>query len=164
MSEPSLSYIGIRPTMMSRGDKWDLRFLDMARLVGSWSRDPSTKVGAVITDKQKRIISVGFNGFPQPMPDVASFYSDREEKLSRIVHAEINALIFARGIPEGATLYTYPLMPCERCVVQLLQAGIRRFVAPMASAEHVERWGKAFMKTRQYVRECGAVLLELPTP
>jgi dCMP deaminase len=147
---------------MSRTDKWDLRFLELAKHIGSWSRDPSTKVGAVITDSQKRIVSVGFNGFPQPMPDVASFYEDREEKLSRVVHAEINALIFANGIPAGATLYTYPLMPCERCVVQLLQAGIRRFVAPIAGEIHAQRWGKSFMKTRQYVRECGAVLLELP--
>lgn len=142
--------------------KWDWRFLALAEHVSRWSRDPSTKVGAVIADDQKRVVSLGFNGFPQGMGDHPERYENREVKYSRVVHAEINALIFARGVPAGATLYTFPLMPCDRCVVQLLQAGIRRFVAPQASLDHVERWGAAFERTREYIRECRGELLEVP--
>lgn len=141
--------------------KWDRRFLDLAKLVASWSRDPSTKVGAVIVDEHKRILSLGFNGFPQGMPDYPQHYENRDEKYSRVVHAEINALIFAGRLPPKATLYTWPMMSCERCVVQMLQAGIRNFVAPRATSEQLARWGKSFEKTKQYVAECGATLLEI---
>ena len=49
--------------------KWDNRFIDLAKLVGSWSKDPSTQVGAVIVDQKNRIVSVGYNGFPQKISD-----------------------------------------------------------------------------------------------
>lgn len=142
--------------------KWDTRFLALARLVASWSKDPSTKAGAAIVDANRRILSVGFNGFPQAMPDHDDRYANRDEKYSRIVHCEVNALIFAGRLPAGTTLYTWPFMSCDRCVVQMLQAGVRRFVAPVATTAQLERWGKAFERTRQYITECGAVLVEIP--
>lgn len=128
----------------------------MARLVSSWSKDPSTQAGAVIVDRSKRVISVGFNGFPRGMPDRAELYADRDEKYSRIIHAEINALTFARGPVCDATLYTWPFMCCDRCVVQMLQAGITGFVAPKPHADKLERWGQSFMRARQYINECSA--------
>jgi dCMP deaminase len=140
---------------------WDKRFLDLAALIASWSKDPGTKVGGVIVGPDKRVVSVGFNGFPAGMPDDPELYADREIKLSRIVHAEINALIYARSeLPKNATVYTYPFMPCDRCVVQLLQAGIRRYVAPTASKEVQERWGASLEKTRKYIAECKGSLVE----
>lgn len=142
--------------------KWDRRFLELAKLVSTWSKDPSTQVGAVIAGFDKRVVSVGFNGFPQWMEDDEALLSNREEKYSRIVHGEINALIFAdRAAVAGATLYTHPFMPCDRCVVQLLQAGIDRFVAPKATDDQLARWGAAFDKTRRYIQECGAQLEEV---
>jgi dCMP deaminase len=140
-------------------DLWHRRFLELAALVASWSKDPSTKTGAVIVAADKRVLSLGFNGFPMGMPDDAALYADRAEKYARIVHCEINALIFAGAIPAGATLYTYPFMSCDRCVVQMLQAGIRRFVAPRATADQLERWGEAFGRTERYIAECGGELL-----
>jgi deoxycytidylate deaminase len=56
----------------------------MAQLVATWSRDPSTKVGAVIVTPENVVVSVGYNGFAQRMPDVKSHYTDREAKYSRI--------------------------------------------------------------------------------
>lgn len=141
--------------------KWDLFYLGMAQYVSSASKDPSTKTGAVIVGPNNAVISVGFNGFPKGMPDDEALYANREEKYSRIVHCEINALIYAgRSIPEGSSLYTYPFMSCDRCVVQMLQAGIRRFVAPVATKDQIERWGDAFAKTRKYILECGGELVE----
>ena len=56
---------------------WDKRFLNLATEVASWSKDPSTQAGAVIVGPDKRIISVGFNGFPMGMPDTSALYEDR---------------------------------------------------------------------------------------
>src|SRR6266404_1646354 len=111
--------------------KWDLRYLEMAKLVASWSKDPSTKAGAVIVRPDKSVLSVGFNGFPKTMPDNTEWYSNREEKYSRIVHCEINALIHSHELLTGYTLYTYPFLPCDRCCVQMIQAGIQRMIAPV---------------------------------
>lgn len=141
---------------------WDSRFLALAKLVSGWSKDPSTQIGAVIVGPDNGVISVGFNGFPRGMSDDPTLYNNRDEKYSRIVHAEVNALLYAgRPIPEGCTLYTFPLVSCDRCVVQMLQAGIKKFVAPVASGDKLERWGEIFQKTRKYISECGGTLLEI---
>ena len=67
-------------------NKWDFRFLDMAKLVASWSKDPSTQTGAVIVAPRKNIIGVGFNGFPRGMYDSPERLNDRPEKYSRTIH------------------------------------------------------------------------------
>lgn len=141
--------------------KWDQRFLDVAKLVSTWSKDPSTQVGAAIAGPQKELISVGYNGFPRGMPDHEELYNNREWKYSRIVHGEMNALIHAKALPPGCTLYTYPVMSCDRCVVVMLQAGIRRFVTYKATPDKEERWGEAFKRTRQYTKELEGTLIEV---
>ncbi len=145
---------------MDRQTKWDLRFLDLAKLVSGWSKDPSTKVGAVITNGN-RFISLGFNGFPKKMIDTEELYSDRDEKYSRIIHGEQNALIESRIDVNGFTLYTYPFMPCDRCFVIMAQAGIQRFVFPKPTEEQLGRWYNAFEKTNRYAVEMGLELAEL---
>lgn len=143
-------------------EKWDRRFLDLARLVSTWSRDPSTQTGAAIVAPDKRVVSVGFNGFPQGMRDDASLYADREVKYSKIVHCEVNALIFAGGRVDGCTLFTHPFLSCDRCCVQMLQAGIMRFVAPKPTEDQSSRWGTAFERTKRYIEEvAGASWLEI---
>ena len=142
--------------------EWDLRFLGLAQYIATWSKDPSTKCGAVITASNNSVMSVGFNGFPARMRDDAELYQDREVKLSRIIHAEMNSLLFAnrKMLPEGCTLYTHPFMPCDRCCVQFIQAGIRRYVAPSPTQTQAERWGDSFSKTRKYILEVGGDLIE----
>jgi len=147
---------------MIHPDRWNVRFLQLAKLVSSWSRDPSTKVGAVIVDPNKRIVSLGFNGFPQGMSDHDYMYNERDVKLSRVIHAEMNAVLFAGTVPANSVLYTYPLLPCDRCVVHMLQAGIKHFVSLEPSAEHQERWGKAMYNTMAYVAEAGGEYLLYP--
>ena len=144
-------------------NKWDLRFLEMARLVSTWSRDPSTQTGAVIVRPNKSVAGVGFNGFPQNMPDAPELYANRDEKYSRIVHCEMNALMFAKDDSvQGYTLYTHPFMSCDRCFVHMLQAGITRFVAPQATEEQLTRWAPAFERVRRYATEAGVELIEVP--
>lgn len=132
--------------------KWDLRFLNLAQHIAEWSKDPSTKVGAIIASPDNKVISMGFNGFPQSMSDSAECLNNREEKYSRVIHAEMNALIFSGKDVTGCTLYT-SLFSCDRCFVHLAQSGIRRFVSPEPSMEHLARWADSFDRVKKYAKE-----------
>ena len=73
-------------------DKWDQRFMDLANFVAAWSKDPSTQVGAVIANPHtKRVVSMGYNGFPSGVGDHDHRLENREIKYEMIVHAETNA-------------------------------------------------------------------------
>ena len=134
---------------MTHRSKWDQRFFEMAYLVASWSKDPSTQVGAVIVRPDKTVASVGFNGFPQWMDDHEDLYKDRSIKMSKIIHAEMNALLFCKE-PKDCILYTYPFPPCDRCAVHLIQAGIQRVVAP----RHLpERWRESLSRALDFFDE-----------
>lgn len=139
----------------------DQYFLQLAKDAAMRSKDPSTQTGAIIVDVRGAIVGTGYNGFPQPMPDHAELYANRDEKYSRIVHCEMNALIFAERNLRGSTLYTWPFLSCDRCAVHMLQAGIVRFVAPKCPPEQATRWESVFVKTRKYIEECGATFDEV---
>lgn len=141
-------------------DRWDLRFLALARHVAQWSKDPSTKAGAVVV-RGKRIVSLGFNGFPRGMRDDAALYADRESKYSRVVHAEINAILFAERPVKWCTLYTWPFSPCDRCAVQVIQAGVARVVFPALPDDKVARWKAAMDRSKDYFREAAVAFEEI---
>jgi dCMP deaminase len=134
---------------------WDKRFLELAKLVGSWSKDPSTKVGAVIVDSDNRIVSTGYNGFPRGIEDCEKKLVDREQKYAIIVHAEMNALAFANKSVKDCTLYTWPFQPCSRCAGPIIQSGIKRVVSVV---QDDERWKKNFELARQLFDESGIIL------
>jgi len=142
-------------------NKWDLRFLQLAKFISTWSKDPSTQTGAVIVRPNNSICSVGFNGFPAAMVDDETNYNDRDEKYSRIIHCEMNAAKFATEDLRGYTLYTYPFMSCDRCFVHMANYGITRFVAPVASPDKQERWESAFERVRNYATEMNLELVEV---
>lgn len=137
--------------------KWDFRFLELAKLVSKWSKDPSTKVGAVIVDPLRRIVSLGYNGFARGVEDSEERYNNREEKYKLVVHAERNAIIFATRSLQGCTIYTYPFMPCAPCAGMIIQSGIGRVVAPKDANP---RWQEDFKLTRKMFEEAGLVLEE----
>lgn len=141
--------------------KWDYRFLEAAKFFAQWSKDPSTKTGAVIVRPDKTIAGIGYNGFPKNMSDAPELYNNREEKYSRVVHCEVNALLHSYECVQGYTLYTWPFASCDRCCVQMLQAGITRFVFPEPSVDALTRWGDAFKRTKSYIEEAKAVWTEL---
>lgn len=138
----------------------DLTFVRIAQDVAQRSKDPSTKTGAVITTPEGEIIT-GYNSFPLMMKQDPELYADREVKYSRMVHCEVRALNSSDCDVRGGTLYTWPFMSCDRCFVQMLDAGITRFVAPKPNADQLTRWGDAFVKVRQYAQEAGVELVEL---
>ena len=128
---------------------WDNRFLDMAKLVSTWSKDPSTKVGAVIVDPSNRLISVGYNGFPKGVTDNERLL-DRDKKYDIIVHAEVNAILFSNKTLDGCTMYTSPFQPCPRCAGLIIQSGIRRVVSIVNSNP---RWVEDFSTAKQLLLE-----------
>lgn len=134
---------------------WDKRFLELAKLVGSWSKDPSTQVGAVIVDEDNRIVSTGYNGFPRGIKDCEKKLVDREQKYAIIVHAEMNALAFANKSVKGCTLYTWPFEPCSRCAGMIIQSGIKRVVSVI---NNDKRWEKNFVVSRQLFQEAGIIM------
>ena len=135
--------------------KWDLRFLALCEHVGHWSKDPSSQVGAVIA-KGNRIISLGFNGFPARIDDDITFYEDRKVKLSRVIHAESNAILYACGAQEGGTLYTYPFPPCSDCAKFIIQAGIDRCVSIQPELAFRRRYN--YPLTKQLLHTAGVIL------
>jgi len=124
---------------------WDRRFLQMAALVASWSKDPSTQAGCVLVDSNNRVMSVGFNGLPRGAIDSYSMLNNREIKYKVIIHAEENALLFS-DLSSGKDLkaYVYPLPPCARCASKLIQAGVKHIVTVKPSEDLLTRWGDDF--------------------
>jgi len=116
--------------MLDGFTKWDKRFLELAELISSWSKDPSTKVGCVIVNDNRRILATGYNGFPYGVKDTEERLTNRDLKYEIVVHSEANAVAHAarEGISlKGATAYiNYP--PCCKCSSLLIQAGITRIV------------------------------------
>lgn len=121
-----------------RGNKWDIRFLLLAQHVASWSKDESTQAGAVIVDNQRRVMSLGYNGFPRGVIDGKDRYSNREVKYRFIVHAEANAILQSKVTVEGCSLYVWPMPPCSGCAKSIIQSGIKTVIVPRCDIP--ERW------------------------
>lgn len=137
--------------------KWDYRFLDLAEFISSWSKDPSTKVGAVITDCDNRIVSIGYNGFPKNIYDYPEMLNDRETKYNMIVHGEMNAILFANRSLMNCSLYTYPFIPCPRCSSMVIQSGINRIISYKNS---IDRWEKDLKLSRWLFKQANIDLIE----
>ena len=109
---------------------WDRRFLAVAMQVSCWSKDPSSKMGAVIANSDHRLVTLGYNGFPKQVEDTKSRRHNKNVKYELVVHAEVNALLIAGSAALGGTVYLYGPRPiCARCAGILIQAGIKRAVA-----------------------------------
>jgi len=132
--------------------RWDRRFLDLAAHIGAWSKDPSTKVGAVIVRPDRTIASIGYNGFPRGVDDLPERYDDREQKYLMVVHAETNAILAASESLRGYTLYVHPLCPCSTCAASIIQAGIARVVTVQPTTI-LERWKASFDATQTMFAE-----------
>jgi len=141
--------------------EWDYRFLSLARHIPGWSKAPSTKCGAAIVDVSRRIVSLGYNGFPKGVPDDPALLEDRSQKYARVVHAEMNAILFAQRPLGGCTLYTWPFMSCSQCTPVVIQTGILRCVAPKLREDHPlhERW--ATTTAREHFQQAGIELILL---
>jgi dCMP deaminase len=117
------------------------------------SKDPSTKVGAVLVRPDMTPAGFGYNGFPEDMPDDEALYLDRNEKYPRVIHAEINAKDNSRDACfDGYTMYS-TLAVCDRCFVQLINRRIDRYVYPPPTEDQLRRWGDSYWRVQQWARE-----------
>lgn len=145
--------------------KWDQRFIQLAKHIAQWSKDPSTQVGCVVVGPDREIRSTGFNGFPRGIEDTAERLSDRNLKYPLICHAEENAIMHAARI--GVSLRdciayaTWP--PCTRCARSLVQAGVREIVYP-ANLEIPERWLEDFNMSMTLLKEAGISVRSVSMP
>lgn len=153
--------------------KWDQHFIRMALLHGDKSKDPSTKVGAIIVDADHNLVSGGYNGFPRNIEDSAERLNDRDLKLKLVVHGEMNAVLSAarNGIPLlGTTMYVaakdaksgevWGGAPCIRCTVEILQAGVHQIVA-LSSKNIPPRWLDSITEARKLLVEAGIEYREI---
>lgn len=106
---------------------WDEYFLKIAETVALKSKDPSSKMGCVIVDQNKRVVSLGYNGMVQGSDESKMTLSERPMKYHFAIHSEMNAIIFAHQDLTGCTLYNR-VATCDNCLKYCLQAGIKRFV------------------------------------
>lgn len=136
-------------------NKWDSRLMHLARHIATWSKDPSTIVGAVVVRPNNTICSTGYNGFPRGLSDADKFYEDRQIKYQRTIHAEMNAIITAPEPVTGHKLYC-TLMPCSECAKLVIQSGIKTVIVPQPSAELEMRWD--FKLTEELFEEAGVGL------
>lgn len=148
---------------------WDRFFLGLAQYYAQASKDPSTKVGAVLVQPQSRlVVGLGYNGFARGVLDTEERLNNRELKYKLVVHAEVNALIMAGEKAKGATLYVWPsfIMPpiCHDCCKTAIQFGIKEIVGftPDVDAERQKRWAESIGLARQMCTESGISWREIP--
>jgi dCMP deaminase len=141
-------------------NKWDERFLDLAAHVAQWSKDPSTKVGAVLVSPDRSGVVLGYNGFPRGVLDNPSMYEQKEFKYTRIVHAEMNAILNCAHKPHGWALYVHPLPPCNECAKAIIQAGIKQVVFRSKHLSKLpEKWTEAWVGAHGMLIEAGVHVL-----
>ncbi|MGL4472894.1 MAG: dCMP deaminase family protein [Shewanella sp.] len=139
--------------------KWATRFLQMAELVASWSKDPSTQVGAVITENN-RIVSLGFNGYPHGISDSAET-DNREMKLLKTLHAEENAILYAKRDLSGCEIWVTHF-PCPNCAAKIIQTGISAVHSPAPSPDFLSRWGDKIQISQDMFEQVGVTVDWLP--
>jgi len=141
--------------------RWENYFLTVAETAAAQSKDPNTKVGCVITDKYDRIISTGFNGLPRGIKDTAKILNDRDTKLMIILHAEVNAILFAKRDLVECILYSTHI-PCSSCASLIIQTGIKQvIVGTEVGKELTERWNTSLELSKKIFKEAGVKIKEV---
>lgn len=155
------NFIFIKPNEM----KWHRRMMDEARSKSSWSKDRSTKVGCVIVNDDRQIVTTGYNGFPRRIDDDIESRHERPLKYSYTEHAERNAIYQAAKLGhsiQGCTMYTL-LTPCIDCARGIIQSGIKRLVTyGMDNDEQqdvIDRWRESFRLSQEMLQEAGVEVI-----
>ena len=142
-------------------NKWTRRYLDMAKEVATWSKDPSTKVGAVAVGSKGQILSQGYNGFPRGVKHTPERYDVREEKYKYVVHGEMNAIYNAchtGASLDGATLYVTGLPVCSECAKGIIQVGISKVIMEYPK-DIPDSWRESMKTTSSMFLEAGVTFI-----
>lgn len=142
---------------------WRQRFMDLANHIGEWSKDPSRGVGCVIVDEAtKRVLSIGYNDFPQGVNDNATGRREKPMKYNYTEHAERNAIYSASrfGINiNGATMYA-AWFPCHECGRAIIQSGIKKLVTYEPEFDN-DTYGESFQISLEMMSEAGVEIIYL---
>ena len=135
--------------------------MGMEHLSAMRSKDPSTQVGAVIVSGEHRVVSIGYNGFPNGCSD-DEFPWDREgdfgaTKYPYVVHAELNAILNSKNDLRGCSIYV-SLFPCNECAKAIIQSGISRIVYESDKYADTD----ATIASKRMLRAAGVELYQLP--
>ena len=138
---------------------WDERFMEMAKLVSSWSKDRSTKVGCVIVGPDREVRSVGYNGFPRNINDDIEERHERPLKYLYAEHAERNAIFNASlmGLAlRGCTIYINGNhgFPCADCARAIIQTGMTSLVGLQPDFSNT-KYGEEYRNTIEMFQEAG---------
>lgn len=132
-------------TVINKGDY----FMGLAILSAERSKDPNTQVGAVIVNKNDRVIGIGYNGTTNDVKDEDFPWHDRVKKNESVVHAEENAIYNSRPIElKDCTLYT-TLYPCDECAKQLIDFGIGEVHYLSDKKADEEEYKEKYKKSRE---------------
>jgi dCMP deaminase len=137
-------------------DKWSERYLDLARAVSTWSKDPSTKIGAVAVGSHGQIISQGYNGFPRGIEDTSERLEVKEEKYKYVVHGEMNCIYNSclNGLSlKDTTLYVSGLPVCSECAKGIIQVGISTVITQYDKEKVNPNWAQSNLLTKQMFNE-----------
>ena len=144
---------------MSGSITWRDRYLNLAKHISTWSKDPSRQIGAVAVGSKGEILAQGFNGFPRGIHDLDYRLAYREEKYKYVVHAEMNVIYNAsfNGVSlDGADLYVYGLPVCNECAKGIIQVGIKRvFILTTGVQELPPVWMESWEHTKSMFEEVG---------
>lgn len=145
---------------ISKTYKWDKRYLELARHIASWSKDPSRKIGAVAVGTKGQVLAQGYNGFPRGIDDKDSMYNNKITKYERVVHAEMNCIYNAtyNGTSlDGSTMYIHGLPVCSECAKGIIQVGVKRVVTSEIDDSMPERWVESTVLTKKLFEEAGII-------
>jgi len=142
--------------------EWDLFQLRLARQYSTMSKDPSTKVGAVVCDKDsKHVFGLGYNGLPSCIADTDDILYNREKKYVWMDHAEDNAINRAHkmthGNVKGLTIVIYPFIACTECAAGIIESGIARVVTLDYAPK---RWLDDFKESERRLKEAGVEVVK----
>ena len=141
--------------------KWAGRLLKLAHEVASWSKDTSTKVGAVITTDTGKPVSWGFNGMPMGIDDTIIERSIRPTKYKWMCHAERNALDLAPGPVKGGIMFV-TFSPCSMCAQSIIQREIKTVVVDsnFTADKMPERWQEDMKIAVEMLTEAGVNIID----
>ena len=142
--------------------KWNERYMAMAKEVAQWSKDPTTKVGAIAVGDKGQILSQGYNGFPRGIFDSEERLKDRPTKYRYVVHAEMNVIYNATysGVSlDGSKLYVYGLPVCNECSKGVIQVGITEVYIAKECIDLRPKWFESWQQSLDMFNEAGIKVL-----
>lgn len=152
----------MKPTNGKRVLQWITHFSDMAKLISTMSKDPSKKIGVVIVDEHNRVVSTGFNGFPRGVEDSQERLENKDYKRAITLHAEENAILYAKQDLTGCDMYIYGLPPCAHCAAMIIQSGIKNVWYRIPDEYEIsEHWKENLEIAESILTEAGVNLLDL---